>query len=170
MATQGLFFLSLLYQTKTMKREELQDLIHQHFFEGEWYSISEHTMADYYSKEMGEASSLKRLLCFSPELSPREGLITLKLKAHEWEQKTLDGEHRRVNIDPGLLCLEQVLLSSMKPYAHRTYHGLGVYTELVYLYQAKKFGILPWTYPDYAQASMREIFQREREKLLVLRP
>lgn len=71
---------------------------------------------------------------------------------------------RRVNIDPGYVNGWQVVLASVKNYAHRIYLGQGVFAEITLVYRKSSFHSLPWTYPDYQDPEVQsrlEILRRE---------
>ena len=57
---------------------------------------------------------------------------------------------RRVNLDPGLLSLNALVLASTKPAPHRIYLDREIHTQLELIYQRGRFEPLPWTYPDYS--------------------
>jgi hypothetical protein len=73
---------------------------------------------------------------------------------------------RRVNLDPGLLSLYNLVLASTKSFAHRIYLRDGIYAEVTLLYQAGKFSPLAWTYPDYQTDVCQEFLLRCRKELL----
>jgi len=79
------------------------------------------------------------------------------------------GGSREVNIDPGFLSAEQLVLASTKRRAHRIHLGRGIYADLMLLYGSDGFAPLPWTYPDYGSLPLRELFGQLRELLLAAR-
>ena len=68
-----------------------------------------------------------------------------------------------LNIDPGYIALEHIILATGKGYSHRPYLGNGVYAELTLVYVRNGFRTLEWTYPDYGEAGMRELFSKLRD-------
>lgn len=76
------------------------------------------------------------------------------------------GGGRQVNIDPGYLNAHQLVVASTKPRAHRIYLGQGIYADLMLTHAGGVFSAMPWTYPDYASAQLREIFASLRELFL----
>jgi hypothetical protein len=115
-------------------------------------------MAKYYSSEMGAQEKLKRLFFVSLRPTPRESLLSAKQKALVWEQAWEDQGSRRINIDPGLLSLENVVLSTAKPYSHRIYLADGIYGELCLLFKQGKYTPLDWSYPDYSHEQVIDFF------------
>jgi hypothetical protein len=128
-------------------------------FRSKIYDFSSFT--SYYAKEMGE--NLKKGIYFFEKLKPPEYLIDLKYKCYEIEKNFADSlGNRKVNLDPGYLGLSKVVLSTFKDYAHRIYLGKGVYAEVTLIYRNKTYIELPWTYPDYKQPEIIEIFNKVR--------
>jgi hypothetical protein len=72
--------------------------------------------------------------------------------------------NRRLNIDPGYICLEHVVLATTKGYAHRPYLRDGIYADLTLIYRNKSFQALEWTYPDYRQEEVIGLFNQFRKK------
>jgi hypothetical protein len=122
------------------------------------------THTTYYSKEMG-LDLLRQWWAFGNLVLP-DILAKLKLKTNEIEQRFLnDKGGRRVNIDPGLLSLSNLVLASTKNYAHRIYLGQGIYAEVTLLYKEHHFVPLEWTYPDYREDVALDFFNRARDVL-----
>ncbi|MDH4469281.1 MAG: DUF4416 family protein [Bacteriovoracaceae bacterium] len=119
----------------------------------------------YYSQEMGDESLLKRFFIYSSTPILREQLPDYKKFAESIELKSLDSGKRTINIDPGFVALEQVVLSTSKPYSHRILLTDGIYADLVYLFQNKNYQVLPWTYPDYQEIAKINYFLNVRQNL-----
>ena len=114
----------------------------------------------YYEVEMG--SNLKRRILSFENLADIEGLHRLKLRTCSFERETSVDGKRRVNIDPGYLSLNQLVLFTTKNYTHRIYLGDGIYADLTLVYMKGSFRSLPWTYPDYGSSRYIEMFNRIR--------
>ncbi|HHL39523.1 MAG TPA: DUF4416 family protein [Deltaproteobacteria bacterium] len=103
---------------------------------------------DYYREEFGEGL-LRRFISFERPVPPDE-LADLKLFTNGVEETyRRDDGRRRVNIDPGYLTLERLVLASCKNFTHRIYLGRGVYADLTLVYRDGEFRALEWTFPDY---------------------
>lgn len=102
---------------------------------------------DYYEDEMGEGLS-RVFLLFNP-LFERECLPDIKLKTNIIEDALSREGKRTVNIDPGYLSLENIILATTKGYSHRIYLGKGIFGDLTLIYHNKTYSPLGWTYPDY---------------------
>ena len=121
------------------------------------------TMTDYYQAEMGR--DLKRRFITLEKLVNPDVLPEVKRWTDALESQHRDEEgNRRVNCDPGYICLEHLVLATNKKYSHRPYLKGGVYADLTLIYKKKSFHSLEWTYPDYGSAEVIEIMNRLRER------
>jgi hypothetical protein len=118
----------------------------------------------YYEKEMGWPLH-RRFVAFE-RLIPPESLVDVKLAAHEIEEAYTDSGRRRVNIDPGYLCAERLVLATGKNYIHRIYLGRGVYADLTLVFSRGSFKRLDWTYPDYGAPEMIAHFNELRARYM----
>lgn len=121
----------------------------------------------YYHAEMGEP--LYKRFFSSETLIDPAGLADIKIRCTALETEWTEGGKRSVNIDPGYVSAERVVLTTGKNYAHRIYLGGGVYADLTLIYEKGGFRTLPWTYPDYAapetQAAMLDIRKKYLDQL-----
>jgi hypothetical protein len=117
----------------------------------------------YYDREMGK--NIQRQVCSFLELVPADSLPEIKRFTNQLEvQLSLDGR-RRINIDPGVLSEERVVLATGKNYTHRIYLRNGIYADLTLVFQKGAYERLPWTYPDYQEPALLHFFGALREKL-----
>jgi hypothetical protein len=119
----------------------------------------------YYEREMG-ARLVRRMLAFK-NLIKQDELPAIKLKTNRLEKKYSKDGRRRVNIDPGYLLLERLVLASGKNFSHRIYLDEGIYADLTLVFQHGDFQKLPWTYPDYADQPMLAFLQQIRLKYAI---
>jgi len=120
------------------------------------------THTHYYDKEMG--SNLLRQWCVFTHLIVPDMLIQLKHKTNNIEKHYLnDRGGRKINIDPGVISLGNLILASTKNYSHRIYLGNGIYGEVTLIYENKTFKPLAWTYPDYREKVAVEFFEKARD-------
>ncbi len=103
----------------------------------------------YYEPEMGEGL-LKRFITYAV-LRKQDELISIKLLANEIEKEFSVDTRRKLNVDPGILTLERLVLATGKNYTHRIYLGRGIFADLTLIYQKGTYRPLPWTYPDYTE-------------------
>ena len=119
------------------------------------------TTTDYYQAEMGD-DLMRRFVTFEKLVNP-DVLPEVKRRTDELESKQKDEKgNRRVNCDPGYICLEHLVLATHKKYSHRPYLRDGVYADLTLIYKKKSFQPLEWTYPDYGSAEIIGIMNRLR--------
>lgn len=118
----------------------------------------------YYEGEMGQ-NLRRRFLTFFTHVA-RDGIYTYKNigSAIETNFKRSNGT-RCVNIDPGYLSLENLVLLTYKGYAHRIYLADGIYGDLTLIYERGGFKPLPWTYRDYIDNI--PLFERIREEYYI---
>jgi hypothetical protein len=120
---------------------------------------------DYYAEEMGE-DLFRRFMTFK-NLIPIPLLPDIKQTTNRFEERYADPiGNRRINIDPGYICLEHVILATTKGYAHRPYLRDGIYADLTLIYRNRSFQPLEWTYPDYRQEGVIGLFNRFRKRYI----
>lgn len=122
--------------------------------------IREFDGTDYYQKEMG--TGLRRILLTFRRLVRRTDIVRVKTFTNKLEKVFSYENKRLVNIDPGYIALEHIILATGKGYSHRPYLGGGVYADLTLVYVRDGYRTLEWTYPDYAEAGMRKLFYNLR--------
>lgn len=119
----------------------------------------------YYEKEMGWPLH-RRFMSFK-QLIPPEKLVEIKLHTNQIENAYLKGVNRRVNIDPGYISLERLVLATGKNYIHRIYLGQGIYADLTLIFKRGGFIPLEWTYRDYGDPEMIHYFNDIRSRYLI---
>ncbi len=120
---------------------------------------------DYYTREMGKP--LFRHFITFERLISIPSLPDIKTTTNRLEDRyaSLNG-NRPLNIDPGYICLEHVILATTKGYTHRPYLRDGIYADLTLIYRNKSFQSLEWTYPDYRQEGVIKLFNEFRKSYL----
>lgn len=118
---------------------------------------------NYYAREMG--APLHRRMVAYKKLVAQDMLPGLKHVTNRVEAMGAIEGRRQVNIDPGLLLRERLVLATGKNFTHRIYIGQGIYADLTLIYRGGAFQVLPWTYPDYADARLQAFLLRARRKL-----
>jgi hypothetical protein len=108
------------------------------------------------------------LLSFEHLISPDE-LSAIKVETNSLEKKFAQKGKRGINIDPGYLTPERLVLATGKNYTHRIYLRDGVYADLTLIYQSGEFQPLPWTYLDYASEPLKGLLELIRKNYLLQR-
>ncbi len=117
---------------------------------------------EYYRREMG--TPLVRRFVVTNDPVSRDALVPVKLLAETIEKELSVGGKRTVNIDPGLLADENVVLATGKNYSHRIYLRDGVFADLTLVFEKGEYRPLPWTYPDYASPAIRAFLGEVRRE------
>jgi hypothetical protein len=118
----------------------------------------------YYEKEMGWPL-YRRFISFIELIVP-ESLADIKLITNDLEKAHLCEGKRIINIDPGYMALERLVLGTGKNYSHRLYLSKGIYADLTLIFHDRTFKPLSWTYPDYADEKVIGIFNTLRSGYL----
>jgi len=163
--TPGLLAGSFLFHEEKFSISELKAIWTKKFGPSLFYQHDFFPMKDYYSKEMGDASSLKRFFAISLESKEREKLVEAKLWSTNKEIEFSENRSRSLNLDIGLLTLENFSLATGKNFSHRIYLGEGVFSDLTYIFESKTFKTVSWSYPDYAHPEIVDFFNRGRNIL-----
>jgi len=120
---------------------------------------------DTYREEMGDG--LQRRLFSFEKLYSRDALPDIKGICHKIEPMFADtvGDFifRSVNIDPGILTPENLVMASHREYNNRLYLRDGVYAQIELIWANHQFCRLPWTNPDFCEGEAVEFFLRVRE-------
>lgn len=157
------FFSSIIFSKKSDLEAVLSAFANEGMISAEQTPLIPFDQTTYYAKEMG--NNLMRVFVLFEGLAKREKLPDLKLKTNDMESVFSYEDHRTVNIDPGYVALEHVILATSKGYAHRVYLGKGIHSDLTLIYRNGTYAPLEWTYPDYREPENIALFQGWREKL-----
>lgn len=151
-------------------RKQLEVLYGQIDNISEVFNFSE--ISPYYDPEMG--NGINKVIYSFEKPVERDFLVTVKINCDRIEKEfSLNGK-RTVNLDPGLISLENFILSTGKNYSHRIYLGQGVYGEVTLMFGKKgEIKELPWTYRDYLYPpaknfllATRELYRKKRESII----
>ncbi|NDY58260.1 DUF4416 family protein [Desulfovibrio sulfodismutans] len=108
----------------------------------------------YYDAEL-DTPIVRRLLGFS-RLVPQDALADVKLATNALEKALAREDGRRtVNLDPGLLTQERLVLATGKNFGHRIYLRDGIFADLTLVFRKGSWHILPWTFPDYRSPELQ---------------
>ena len=118
-------------------------------------------LTGYYAAEMGEPLQ-RRFFTFRDLMDPGR-LAEIKLFTNSLEEEFAIEGKRRINLDPGFLSMNNLVLASGKAVGHRPYLGQGIYADLTLVFESGSFRGLPWTYQDYASPEIITFLNRIRE-------
>lgn len=123
---------------------------------------------DRYREEMGDDLQ-RRIFSFEQPVSC-DSLPEIKANCYKIEpmfsDQVRDFHFRTVNIDPGLLTPDKLIMASHREYNHRLYLGQGVFGQIELIYSGGQFMRLPWSNPDFCHNEAMDLFNRVRDGLL----
>lgn len=128
---------------------------------GPWWPF---TTTDYYTPEMGPHLG-RRLVSFLHLADPGQ-LAAWKVFTNGVEERFTLGGRRVINLDPGYVTRERLVLATGKNFSHRIYLAQGIFGDLALLYSRGAFQPLPWSYPDYARGELPALLKSVRQKYL----
>lgn len=118
----------------------------------------------YYENEMGWPLH-RRFISFFKLIRP-DSIVDIKQITNELEKEYLVNKKRKINVDPGYISLERLVLATGKNYIHRIYLEKGIYADLTLIFHDGTFKPLAWTYPDYADEKVIGFFNMVRSGYL----
>ena len=119
------------------------------------------SFSSYYDEEMGP--DIRRIfLGFENCVDPGE-LWRIKKTTNRIEALFSEDQARKINLDPGLLDLNHLILATTKHAGHRISLSEGIYAEITLHYRHGRFEPLPWTYPDYRSEEYQVILLELRK-------
>ena len=116
----------------------------------------------YYEREMGWPLH-RRFVSFKTLVRPQD-IVEIKRQTNTLEKKASQDGKRKINIDPGYVALERLVLATGKNYTHRIYLSKGIYADLTLIFQKGSFTPLAWTYKDYSDSKSIGYFNEIRER------
>jgi hypothetical protein len=163
--TKKVKLISSLFSHEEALIESVIKKMGERFGPVEWVSdLLPFNRTRYYEKEMGWPL-YRRFTSFVRLITP-EAIADIKLITNEIEKEYLDQEKRKINIDPGYITLERLVLATGKNYSHRIYLGKGIFADLTLIFHDGTFKPLSWTYPDYSEEKVINLFNRLRSGYL----
>lgn len=155
--------ISSLFSSKGSLIDDVIRELEEMFGPADW--ISPRLLFDrtkYYATEMGWPLH-RRFISFKSLIRPDE-IVEIKLATNKVEARYSQDGKRRINIDPGYISLERLVLATGKNYTHRIYLSKGIYADLTLIFHRGSFRTLDWTYRDYADPKVTDYFSDVRER------
>jgi hypothetical protein len=122
------------------------------------------SFTNYYKDEMGHGLQ-KMYLTFARHIQ-RDDLAAIKTFTNHLEQGYAVSGLRRINIDPGYLTRDKLVLASTKDFYHRIYLSQGIFAEVTLHYRKGLFRFFSWTYPDYKTPEFCAFLEKARARLV----
>ncbi len=132
--------------------------------EREYGPLSVNQFTDYYTNEMG--TNISKLYLVFSNLVQRSLLPSIKNFTNSIELQFGNSEERKVNLDPGYISNDKMVLATTKDFYHRLYLGDGIYGEVTLHYRQGKYRYFSWTYPDYKEREVQKFLEQARAKLV----
>jgi hypothetical protein len=133
---------------------------------------------DYYVPEMG--SPIRRLfVSFVRLIHPRD-LAATKIATNEMEERLAGTaleqappggafRRRKVNLDPGYMDYDKLVLASAKYNGQKIYLDLGIWADLTLHYEKGRFDPYPWSFPDFKSRLYDSVFLEIRRRFKLQR-
>lgn len=118
-------------------------------------------LTEYYIPEMG-APITRLFYGFEPLISPGE-LARIKLATNVLENELSRNGKRLVNLDPGYLDPDKLVLASAKYHGQKIYLDDGIWADLTLHYEKGHFTAYPWSFADFRSGVYEKMFLRLRE-------
>lgn len=118
---------------------------------------------DYYQKEMG--MNIEKVYLTYSRLITRQELASIKTFTNNLEQ-SLSNNKRTINLDPGYITRDKLILATTKDYYHRIYLAQGIFAEVTLHYRQGRYRFFSWTYPDYKEPGVQELLAQARAFLI----
>ena len=153
-------FVAAMFDAK-VDHEEVQSVLTKRFGAVDVsYGPISFGFTEYYKDEMGD--DLKKLYLTFETLIEREALSGIKVFTNEIETRYASNGKRRLNLDPGYLAGDKLVLASTKDFYHRLYLSQGIFAEVTLHYRKGCYRYFSWTYPDYKEPAFLEFLGKAR--------
>jgi hypothetical protein len=163
-------FVGILYTDSELLQQAMEALVET--FGGIDYKSPEFefNISEYYREEMGWPI-FRKFVSFGDLINPGD-LAEIKIVTNRIEDGLEEGERRRVNLDPGYMDYNKVILSSAKYNAQKVYLSQGIYADPTLWFENGDFHPYPFSFPDFGTGlynktfvHIRALFKGQRRKL-----
>lgn len=118
-------------------------------------------ISEYYRPEMGWP--IERIFWSFRNLIGPQDIAKIKIDCNELEDRLACDGNRKVNLDPGYLDFDKIVLASAKYNGQKIYLNYGIYADLTLHYEKGNYYPYPWSFPDFKSGQYNKIFLRIRE-------
>jgi hypothetical protein len=88
--------------------------------------------------------------------------VKIKIKTNEIEDLVAVKGKRKVNLDPGYMDFNKVILASAKYNGQKIYLDLGIYADPTLSFEKGNFNPYPYSFPDFKTGEYNETFLQIR--------
>jgi len=153
-------FIGILHSEAKLLGKAVQ-LIEEKFGEIDYSSPDfSFNVSDYYKGEMG-GTIFRKFISFTNLIDPCE-LVKIKIKTNEIEDLVAVNGKRKVNLDPGYMDFNKVILASAKYNGQKIYLDLGIYADPTLCFEKGNFNPYPYSFPDFKTGEYNETFLQIR--------
>jgi hypothetical protein len=157
-------FMAIMFQPQ-VNMQEIMDALQNSFGPVEHsYGPIAFSFTEYYKEEMG-GGLLKVYLSFARPIE-REALPGIKVFTNGLERDHLANGKRTINLDPGYLAQDKLVLATTKDFYQRLYLGNGIFGEVTLHFKQGRFRYFSWTYPDYNDPPFLKFLTKARARLV----
>ncbi len=118
---------------------------------------------DYYEKEFGK--NLKKMFIVFKNKIDREDLPKIKIFTNKLEKKFSKYGKRKINIDPGYLTMQNIILATTKEMPHRFYLSKNIFGEVTFVFKKSSCLTYHHTYPDFKTKGVQKFFLKIRKNM-----
>jgi hypothetical protein len=162
--SQATLLIAFLYRPSVRADEICEVLRTQYGDIGFSYGPVSFSFTEYYRDEMGD--NLQKMYMTFGRPVQRDDLAAIKTFTNGIEEKYLSSGRRTVNIDPGYVTRDKLVLASTKDFYHRMYLSEGIFAEVTLHYRKGQFRFFSWTYPDYMTPEFLAFIEKARARLV----
>jgi hypothetical protein len=155
-------FVGILYSDEKLL-DRAVDILQKKY--GELDYISEpfsFDITDYYEPEMG-SPIVRKFVSFERLVHPKE-LARIKIETNSIEDLLAVKHNRKVNLDPGIMDYDKVVLASAKYNGQKIYLDHGIWADLTLHFEKNRFDPYPWSFPDFKKGIYNDGFLKIRQK------
>jgi hypothetical protein len=156
------FFCGILYAKSGVLEACLDEL--KTFFGEVDYTSREISfdVTDYYEQEMGKG--IKRLFVSFDKLIDPSELCAIKVKTNEVEERFAEQGKRPINLDPGYMDYDKVVLASAKQGPFKIYLDRGIWADMTLHYEKGRYYPTAWAFADFSDGRYNTFFLHMRER------
>lgn len=154
-------FCGVLYSDETLVSKSRLSLIEtcgEIDYQSDQYAFQ---ISEYYRPEMGWP--IYRVFWSFKRLISANEIARIKIDCNEIEDQLAVEGNRKVNLDPGYMDYDKIVLASAKYNGQKIYLNFGIYADLTLRYEKGNYYPYPWSFPDFKTGQYNQTFLRIRE-------
>ena len=163
--------IGFLYHERNMYRKAMEK-VQERWGIGDYQSQEYFfDLTDYYETEMGKPI-FRSFNSYSALIDPGS-LAEIKLATNQIEEEIAESGKRRVNLDPGYIDYDKLVLASAKYNYQKIYLSEGIYADITMFYRKGRYIAADWAFPDFKQGiyendllQIRHLYKQQLKELL----